>query len=174
MLFPPNRAENRRIWCFSRRNLPNRAGKIAGKLEIAARRSLFGQVGLNGFWRKGTETEPPASGFEALDQVRPPELSDRVVTGQVRAGWTCWAGRQVRWTALVWRYVTDPNEMALTSWSNHPSPSIMNQHLWLWDYYYNCNTIMKRHEFVRVVVDIQTQSWGIKVWFKGFDQLANK
>ena len=171
MFFPPNRAKNWRIWCFSRQNLPNCAGKLVGKLEVIARCSLFGWVKLNGFWRKGTETECRRRVLELRTRVRPPELSDRVVASRVQVGW---AGRRVRWTALVWRYVTDPNEMALTSWSNHPSPSIMNQHLWLWDYYYNCNTIMKRHEFVRVVVDIQTQSWGIKVWFKGFDQLANK
>uniref|UniRef100_A0A7N2RF92 BTB domain-containing protein n=1 Tax=Quercus lobata TaxID=97700 RepID=A0A7N2RF92_QUELO len=47
MAFPPNRAENRRIWCFSHRNLPNRAGKLAGKLEITARRSLFGRTLLD-------------------------------------------------------------------------------------------------------------------------------
>ena len=49
MLFPPNRAENHWIWCFSRRNLPNRAVKLVEKLEFAASCSLFGWVELNGF-----------------------------------------------------------------------------------------------------------------------------
>ena len=67
MLFPPNCIENRQIWCFSRRNLPNRARKLIEKLEIAARCSLFGWVELNGFWRKGTEIESSVSGFGAQD-----------------------------------------------------------------------------------------------------------
>nr|POE51224.1 hypothetical protein CFP56_14663 [Quercus suber] len=58
--------------------MPNCAGKLVGKQEIAAHRSLFGWVGLNGFCKKGTETEPSTSGFGAQDS--------RPTTGAVGSG----------------------------------------------------------------------------------------
>ena len=45
-------------------------------------------------------------------RVRPPELSDRVVAGRVRAGWAGWTSQRVRWTALVTSY-------NLTTTQNH-------------------------------------------------------
>ena len=79
-------------------NLPNRVGKLVKKLEIATRCSLFGRVKLNMFWRKGTKTEPSASGFGAQD----PRLTTGAIGsgwgGQVRASWASWL---VKWIALA-------------------------------------------------------------------------
>ena len=84
--FPPNRVQNRQIWCFGHRNLPNLAGKLVGKLELAAGCSLFERVGLNGFWRRGPETKLPTSSFGDRDPCPTTRAVGSGRIGSVRAG----------------------------------------------------------------------------------------
>ena len=74
MIFPSNRAENRRIWCiyaksdcFGRRNLPNQIENSSESLENSPKFDVFGWVEFHGFWRRGLETDPPALSFGARD-----------------------------------------------------------------------------------------------------------
>ena len=74
MIFPSNRAENRRIWCiyaksncFGRRNLPNQIENSSESLENSPKFDVFGWVEFHGFWRRGLETDPPALSFGAQD-----------------------------------------------------------------------------------------------------------
>ena len=66
--------------------MPNRTRKLVGKLEIAAHRSLFGQVGLNRFGGREPKPNRQHQVLELGTRVRPPELSNQVVVGRARAG----------------------------------------------------------------------------------------
>ena len=60
--FPPNRAQNRRIWCFGRRNLLNHAGKLVGKLELS-RLFSFRVSWVERFLKEGTRNRTVGVGF---------------------------------------------------------------------------------------------------------------
>ena len=63
MIFPPNRAENRQIWCiydgsdcFGRRNLPNQAENLSESWRIRQNLMSLGRSGFTGF--EGRDLKP--------------------------------------------------------------------------------------------------------------------
>ena len=102
MIFPPNRARNRRICCiyarsdcFGWRNLRNQA-KISSeswRIHQNVHALLAGRVSR--VLKEGTRNRPRV--LELGTRVRPLEQLDRVEEGRVRE---VWAGGRVGWTAL--------------------------------------------------------------------------
>ena len=105
MIFPPNRAENCRIWCiyaesdcFGHRNLPNQAKTHRNCWRIRQNLMSSGKSGFKGFERGDSKLTCRRRVLELKTRGRPSEQSDRVNAGRVRAGW---ASGRVGWTALM-------------------------------------------------------------------------
>ena len=95
MIFPPNRAENRRIWCiyvgsdcFGRRNLPNQVENLSESWRIRQNLMSLGKSGFTGF--EGGDLKPTHMRWvlELWTRVQQLEQSNRVNAGRVQVGWT--------------------------------------------------------------------------------------
>ena len=121
MIFPPNRARNRRICCiyarsdcFGWRNLRNQA-KISSeswRIHQNVHALLAGWVSR--VLKEGTRNRPRV--LELGTRVRPLEQLDRVEEGRVRE---VWVGGRVGWTALRSVMSLSPWWFLFSFWINY-------------------------------------------------------
>ena len=93
IIFPPNHVKNGWIWCiyagsdcFGRQNLPNQVENTSELLENSPELMSSEGSSFTGFEQADSKPTYRCRVLELGNRGRPPEQSDRVNAGQVRAG----------------------------------------------------------------------------------------